>query len=109
VYGALLVALDTVIEEGVPRGAVVRADCTVVARWERALGEAATVVDGLAARWPLVRSGDPALRSLVDAATAVAALAGEAGLGEAIETGRLSTLAALRDALVVAGASGSAG
>ena len=102
IHHTLLVALDAVIEEGVPRGDVACADCAVVAHWERVFQDAATVIETLTARWSQLRSTDPALTSLVVRAAAVATLAGEVGLGSAIDSGRLPALATLRATLETA-------
>ena len=106
VYGAVLDALDLVLEDGVPRGAVGTAQLDVIVHWERTLGHAEVVVSGLRSRWPSVPAADPALVSLVVVARSVAALARDAGLGGAIDAGghpAFATLeAALADALAYA-------
>lgn len=99
VYGAVLDALDLVLEEGVPRGAVEGAYLDVIVHWERTLGHAEVVVTGLRARWPAVPVADPALVSLVVVARSVAALARDAGLAGAIDAGRHPAFAALESAL----------
>jgi hypothetical protein len=102
VYGAVLDALDLVLEDGVPRRAVDEASLDVIVHWERTFGHAEAVVAGLRARWPGVSAKDPALVSLVVVARAVAALARDAGLADAIDAGRHPALAALEAALAAA-------
>ena len=102
VYGAVLDALDLVLEDGVPRGAVGEADLEVIVHWERTLGHAEVVVTGLRARWPRVPATDPALVALVVVARSVAALARDAGLAGAIDRGRHPAFAALEAALAAA-------
>ena len=99
VYGAVLDALDLVLEDGVPRGAVGAAQLDVIVHWERTLGHAEVVVSGLRSRWPAVPAADPTLVSLVVVARSVAALARDAGLAGAIDAGRHPAFAALEAAL----------
>jgi hypothetical protein len=102
VYGAVLDALDRVLEEGVPRAAVRGASLDVIVHWERTLGHAEAAVAGLRARRPRVSADDPALVSLVVVARSVAALARQAGLAGGIDAGRHPGLAALEASLAAA-------
>lgn len=102
VYRAVLDALDHVLEEGIPRGAVVGVPLEVVFEWERALMHAEASVSALRARWTRVRAGDPALVPLVVVARAVAAGARAAGLGPAIDAGGLPAVAELERTLAAA-------
>ena len=104
IYACVLDALDTLLDEGVPRTAVFRrgADVGVADRWTHAFEDAEQVVTDLRQRWPLhpamtigVRDGDPALARLVACATHINALARDAG----IDIGPLPALAALREVL----------
>ena len=95
VCGAVLDALDQVLEDGVPRRAVAQASGDVLAQWEWTWARADAVITQLRARWPRVPASDPGLLSLVGLARSVVALARSVGLAEAIDTGQYPALAAL--------------
>lgn len=95
VYAALLHALDTVLEEGVPRGCLVAAGLSVAQadEWQRAFVQAESLVTELHAH-PLGRSVARRTRLVVIAAS-LGALARHAGLDDPANPG----LAQLRTAL----------
>ena len=102
VYGAVLDALEHVLEEGVPRTAVASADFSVLLEWERAFAHAERATSALRARWAKVRAADRALVPLVVVARAVAMGARAAGLGGRIDAGELPEFASLERALAAA-------
>jgi hypothetical protein len=100
VYKAVLDALDQVLEDGVPRSAVVGAELALLAEWGHTWTRADAALAGLRARWPPVDAADPALVALLVVARAVARLAHDAGLTAAIAAGHhpaIATLAASLD------------
>jgi hypothetical protein len=100
VYRTVLDALDHVLEDGVPRSAVVGAELALLAEWGHTWTRADVALAGLRARWPPVDVADPALVALVVVARAVVRLAHDAGLTAAIAAGHhpaIATLAASLD------------
>jgi hypothetical protein len=87
VYKAVIDALDQVLEDGVPRSAVVGADLALLAEWGHTWTRADAGLAGLRARWPPVDAADPALVALLVVARAVVRLAHDAGLTAAIAAG----------------------
>lgn len=106
VYGALLAALDHLLEEGVPRATLAHLEHQAVREWERLFGLSETVVQALLQRPALVaddRPGagsDPALTQLVVCASALVQLARRAGVLDG--PGAPPPLGALRDAVAAA-------
>ena len=86
IYGALLIALDHLMEEGVPRSALGHLDHHAVREWERLFVLSEPVVQLLLARPAVVSAEhrgagtDPALTQLVVCAAGLVHLAERAGL-----------------------------
>jgi hypothetical protein len=102
VYAALLHALDVVLEEGVPRASLVRADLSVgqADEWQRAFVQAEALVTELHAH-PLGRSVARRTRLVVIAAS-LGALARQAGLDDAGHPGLVQLRASLDEAFAYA-------
>ena len=101
VYAVLLAALDAVLEEGIPRGSLVRAELSTAQadEWQRAFVLAESLVAELRVPPLAARLRSPRLRTrLVVAAASLGALARAAGLDEAAHPALGQLLRALADA-----------